>query len=309
MNTRKKKKKPLLIVFTCLLSTFFMLTATADPANSRGAGRSHNATHLTALDNGNEIDREADAAGVPAQQNEASEEDISLEEISDEGIFNVISAFVDRYGSDIFDATYQHIYLVFVSLIIAIMIAVPLGVYLTRCPWERVISGVMGVAGIIQTIPALALIAFIVVFFALFKLPAIGRPPALLALVLYALLPILRNTYTSINQVDPAIKEVARGMGMKPFQVLFKVELPLALPVIMAGIRIAAVWTIGIATLAGLIGAWGLGYLIFRGLSTVRIPLLIAGTVPAAILALVSDWILGRIENWLTPAGLWKGNT
>ncbi len=302
----KKKIIPLLIAFVALYSMFLMLPATADSMYSTDAWRSSGAIHPATLDNGNDIPQDADTAVIPPEE---PEDDVPLEEIrEEEGILYAVSAFVDRYGADIFDATYEHIYLVFISLVIAILISVPLGVYLTRCPWDRVISAVMGMVGVIQTIPALALIAFIVLLFAVFELPTIGFPPALLALVLYALLPILRNTYTSINQVDPAIKEVARGMGMKPLQVLFKVELPLALPVIMAGIRIAAVWTIGIATLCGLIGAGGLGELIFRGLRVVRMPLLIAGTVPAAILALVSDWILGRVENWLTPAGLWKGN-
>jgi len=121
--------------------------------------------------------------------------------------------------------------------------------------------------------------------------------------VLYALLPILRNTYTGIRQVDPAIIEVATGMGMKPRQVLFSVELPLSLPFIMAGIRIAMVWTIGIATLCGLIGAGGLGDLILKGLRSIKMDYLLAGTLPAALLALVSDWILGWLEKWLTASG------
>jgi len=165
----------------------------------------------------------------------------------------------------------------------------------------------MGIAGSIQTIPSLALIAFIVVIFAFMGLPTIGTVPALVALVLYALLPILRNTYTGIRQVDASIIEVATGMGMKPYQILLSVELPLSLPVIMAGIRISTVWTIGVATLCALIGAGGLGDLIIKGLRSIRLDYLSAGTLPAAALALVLDWILGLIEKWLTPEGLRVG--
>ncbi len=200
--------------------------------------------------------------------------------------------------------TYEHIYLTFIAMVIAIIIALPLGIYFARTRLVKLTSTVMGAVAVIQTVPSLALIAFIVVIFAVIALPTIGIVPALVALVLYALLPILRNTYTGIRQVDPSIIEVATGMGMKPRQILFSVELPLSLPVIMAGIRIATVWTIGIATLCGLIGAGGLGDLILKGLRSIRVDYLLAGTVPAAILALIFDWILGRLENWLTPAGM-----
>ncbi|HUS89193.1 MAG TPA: ABC transporter permease [Desulfosporosinus sp.] len=189
-------------------------------------------------------------------------------------------------------------------MVIATIIALSVGIYLTRCRWPKLVSIIMGVAGTIQTIPSLALIAFIVVIFAFVKLPTIGTVPALVALVLYALLPILRNTYIGIKQVDASIIEVATGMGMKPHQILFSVELPLSLPVIMAGIRISTVWTIGVATLCGLIGAGGLGDLIIKGLRSIRPDYLLAGTIPAAALALVFDWILGLVEKWLIPAGL-----
>lgn len=211
---------------------------------------------------------------------------------------------LEKLGPEIMARGSEHLYLVFFSMLIAVGIALPVGVALTRCRSARMVGVVMGVASIVQTVPSLALIAFIVVMFALIGLPTIGTVPALLALVLYALLPVLRNTYTGIQQVDPAMIEVARGMGMKPSQVLFSVELPLALPVIMTGIRISTVWTIGVATLCGLIGAGGLGDLIIKGLRSIQSDYLLAGTIPAAALALVLDWLLGRIENWLTPAGL-----
>jgi osmoprotectant transport system permease protein len=217
---------------------------------------------------------------------------------------SLLISFVQKQGPEILVRTYEHIYLVFIAMVIAIIIALPLGIYLARSRLAKLNSAIMGGAAVIQTIPSLALIAFIVVIFALVALPTIGTIPALVALVMYALLPILRNTYTSIRQVDPAIIEVATGMGMKPHQILLMVELPLSLPVIMAGIRIATVWTIGIATLCGLIGAGGLGDLILKGLRSIRADYLLAGTIPAAILALVFDWILARLEKWLTPAGL-----
>lgn len=213
----------------------------------------------------------------------------------------------DKLGPEMLQKTYEHIYLTFMAMLVATSAALPLGVYLTRTRWPRLASIVMAMAGMIQTVPSLALIAFIVVVFALIALPTIGALPATVALVLYALLPILRNTYTGIRQVDPAVIEVARGMGMKSHQILFSVELPLSLPVIMAGIRISTVWTIGVATLCGLIGAGGLGDLIIKGLRTIQVDYLLAGTIPAAALALLFDWGLGRVERWLTPEGLQDG--
>lgn len=217
---------------------------------------------------------------------------------------NTLISFLQKLGPEILSRTYEHIYLVFFAMVIATSIALSVGIYLTRCRWPKLVSVIMGIAGTIQTIPSLALIAFIVVFFAILRLPTIGVVPALIALVLYALLPILRNTYTGIKQVDASTIDVAKGMGMKPHQILFSVELPLSLPVIMAGIRISTVWTIGVATLCGLIGAGGLGDLIIKGLRSIRPDYLLAGTIPAAALALIFDWILGLVEKWLTPEGL-----
>lgn len=217
---------------------------------------------------------------------------------------DAIMAAFQKLGQEIINRTLEHIYLVFLSMVIAVVIALPLGIYLSKSNRFKLVSAIMGLAGIIQTVPSLALIAFIVVIFAIVSLPTIGTVPAVVALVLYALLPILRNTYTGIRQVDKSVIEVATGMGMTPQQILFSVELPLSLPVIMAGIRISTVWTIGVATLCGLIGAGGLGDLIIKGLRSIRIDYLLAGTIPAAILAIIFDWALSRLEKWLTPAGL-----
>jgi osmoprotectant transport system permease protein len=216
----------------------------------------------------------------------------------------IVTAVYQKLGADILKATYQHIYLTFISLLIAILIAIPLGIFLAKTRFKKLSSLILNIAGVIQTIPSLALIALIIVVFALIRLPTIGRIPGIFALVLYALLPLLRNTYTGIKQVDANVIEVARGMGMRNHQILFLVELPLSLPVIITGIRIATVWTIGIATLVGLIGAGGLGDLILRGLRTIQMDYLLAGTIPAAILALISDFFISKTERWLTPKGL-----
>lgn len=219
---------------------------------------------------------------------------------------NTMITFFEKLGPEILKRGYEHVYLVFLAMVLAVMIALPMGIYLTRCRWPKLVVLILGVVGIIQTVPSLALIAFIVVIFAIISLPTIGTVPALVALVLYALLPILRNTYTGIQQVDRSIIEVATGMGMKPYQILFSVELPLSLPVIMTGIRIATVWTIGVATLCGLIGAGGLGDLIIKGLRSIQLDYLLAGTLPAATMAILFDWLLSRVEKWLTPKGMFS---
>jgi len=229
-----------------------------------------------------------------------------------------MAEFFDKLGADIALHTYEHVYLTFVSLTLAVIIAVPLGVFMAKSRRRRISSAIMGAANLIQTVPSLALLAFMVAVFMLINrlvggpewyktgglLPTIGTLPAVVALVLYALLPILRNTFTGIRQVDPSVVEVARGMGMTRRQVLIRVELPLSLPFIMSGVRIATVWTIGIATLCGLIGAGGLGDLIMQGLRSNQFDYLIAGTVPAAVLALVFDGLMGLAERWLTPEGV-----
>lgn len=220
-----------------------------------------------------------------------------------------VQEFWADFSADIYTAAWEHVFLVLVALALSISIGLPVGILLTRIP-QRVASLVLGAAGVVQTIPSLALVALIMIVFILlqrwFPVAAIGKPPAIAALVLYALLPILRNTYTGIRQVDSAIIEVARGMGMRKRQILLSVELPLALPFIMAGVRISTVWTIGVATLTALIGAGGLGDLIIQGLQTVSLKHLFAGMVPAALLAVVLDTLLGQLENWLTPAGVKK---
>lgn len=197
---------------------------------------------------------------------------------------------------DIYRATMEHIELSFIALLIAIVISIPAGLLLTRFP--RLAAPVIGVASLFQTIPSLALLGFMI------PILGIGMFPAIVALTVYALLPILRNTYTGIMNVEKPIKEAGIGMGMTSMQVMLKVELPLALSVIMAGIRTATVMLIGVATLASLVGAGGLGDLIFRGISTVNTELILAGTIPSALLALLFDYLLGWMERAVTPKGL-----
>ncbi len=213
-----------------------------------------------------------------------------------------MNEFFSRYGEQIISRGYEHLLLTVLAMTLAVIIAVPLGIFLARSQYRTLVTTIMGIVSIIQPIPSLALVAFVVVFFKLLGLPTIGLAPGLVSLVAYALLPVLRNTYTGIRQVDPSVTEVAIGMGMTPRQRLFSVELPLALPVIMAGVRIATVWTIGVATLVSLVGAGGLGDLIFKGLRSYHMDSVLAGAAPAALLALVLDWALGALEQWLAPS-------
>lgn len=194
--------------------------------------------------------------------------------------------------SEILSLTGEHLRLTAVSILIAVAIGVPLGVLLTRRP--RLSRPILGLAGVVQTVPSLALFGFLI---PLPLLGGIGETPAIVALVVYALLPILRNTHAGIFSVDPAVVEAATGLGMTARQRLWWVELPLALPVVLAGVRIATVVSIGLATIAAAIGAGGLGVLIYRGIATVDNRLILAGAVPAALLALAADFFLGLLER------------
>jgi osmoprotectant transport system permease protein len=186
----------------------------------------------------------------------------------------------------------QHVLLVLVSTAIAVAIGLPLGILLTRRPsWRR---PVLGLANVFQTIPSLALFGFLI---PLPLLGGIGARTAIVALVLYALLPIVRNTYTGIAGIDPAVREAGRGMGMTDGELLRLVELPLAASVILAGIRVATVVGVGTATIAAAIGAGGLGVYIFRGVAVVDDRLILAGALPAALLALAADGLLGLLER------------
>jgi len=197
---------------------------------------------------------------------------------------------------DILDLTLEHLFLVSLSMTIAAALAIPAGILLTRRTFLQ--RWVLGFANVMQTVPSLALFGFLI---PLPFLGGIGKHTAIVALVLYALLPILRNTLTGILNVDPAVRESAIAMGMTGRQLLWEVELPLGVRTILAGLRIATVTTIGTATIAAAIGGGGLGVFIFRGLASVDTTLLLAGAVPAAVLAVAADRGLEWIEHKLSP--------
>ena len=208
---------------------------------------------------------------------------------------NIVHYFLQNQ-EQILGLTLEHLWLVGISTLLAVLIGIPLGVVSARWPaWNR---PVLGAANIIQTIPSLALFGF------LLPVPWLGERAdrlAILALTLYALLPVIRNTYTGIRGVDPAVVEAGRGMGLTDSQLLFQVQLPLAVSVILSGVRVAVVVSVGLATIAAAIGAGGLGEFIFRGLAMVNNQLILAGAIPAAILALSADFGLGWLERRLQP--------
>jgi osmoprotectant transport system permease protein len=200
--------------------------------------------------------------------------------------------FILDHRGEILSATLDHVTLVVIAMAIAILIGVPLGMLIVQRPALRTIA--LGIASIFQTIPSLALFGFLI------PIPfigGIGKRTAIVALVLYALLPILRNTYVGLTGIDPAVLESAEAMGMTRSQILFRVRLPLALAVILAGIRTATIITIGVATIAAAIGAGGLGTFIFRGVALVSDALILAGAIPAALLAILADVLLGLLER------------
>jgi len=208
-----------------------------------------------------------------------------------------VSQFFSQHSNEILQATLEHVWLVGATMVLAIAIGVPLGIVVAQRPWLS--KPILGSANVAETIPSLALLGF------LLPLPWLGDRAdrlAIAALTLYALLPIIRNTAAGIAGVDPAIREAARGMGLTGRQILFQVELPLSISTILAGVRVATVLTIGIATVAAAVGAGGLGEFIFRGLAMVNNQLILAGAVPAAILALGADFLIGIMERVLRPA-------
>ncbi len=215
-------------------------------------------------------------------------------------------SFMREQSGKIFDQLLAHIGLTFISLLIAVVIGVPLGIFISK---RKKLSGlVLGFTGVLQTIPSIALLGFMI------PLLGIGPKPAIMALFLYALLPIVRNTFTGITGVDTSVRDAAMGMGMSSRQVLTKVELPLALPVILAGIRTATVINVGVATLAAYIAAGGLGEFIFGGIALNNTNMILAGAIPAAFLAIFFDFILSKVQKinlkklrtgfWLLPVSI-----
>jgi osmoprotectant transport system permease protein len=197
-----------------------------------------------------------------------------------------------------------HLWIIFVSITIAVIFGVVIGVWVTGKGREQIADTALYLAEIVMTIPSLALFGLLMLLLGGMGLKAIGFLPAVIALIVYGQLPILRNTYTAIRAVDPAMVEAGRGMGMTERQILFRVELPLAVPVIMAGVRNSIVLLIGIATIAALIGASGLGAPIFRGIRNARMDLILVGGISVSILALLVDSLMALVERQITPKGL-----
>lgn len=187
----------------------------------------------------------------------------------------------------------EHLYISVISLAMGILVAVPLGILLSK--YQKISNGVMGVASVLQTIPSFALLALMIPIF------GVGKKTAIAALFIYSLLPILRNTFLGLTSVTPSAIDAAKGMGMEERQILMKVKIPLALPVIMAGIRLSAVYVLAWTTLASYVGAGGLGDFIFNGLNNYVPPMILWGTIPITALALLTDYLFGRLEQRLSP--------
>jgi osmoprotectant transport system permease protein len=198
--------------------------------------------------------------------------------------------WADRF--EILQLSVEHMFLVLVAIALAVLIGLPVGILMTQNP--RIGKPILTFANVIQTIPSLALFGFLI---PIPYIGGIGSRTAIIALLLYSLLPIIRNTYTGISGVDPAVREAARGMGMTQSQILWQVELPLSLGFIFAGIRVATVIAVGVATIAAAIGAGGLGMFIFRGTSMLDYRLILAGAIPAAVIALGADFGMGLLER------------
>lgn len=204
--------------------------------------------------------------------------------------------FISQNAGEILQKTGEHFLIAFFSLLLGALFAVPAGILLTR--FKKLAGIVMGISAVLQTIPSLALLAFMLPVF------GVGKPAAIAALFIYSLLPIMRNTYLGIRDVPEGIVDAAKGMGMTSFQSLFKVEIPLAVPVIMSGIRLSAVYVVAWTTLSSYIGAGGLGDYIFTGLNNYIPEMIIVGTVPISLMAILSDLLLGSLEKSLKPKTL-----
>jgi len=211
-----------------------------------------------------------------------------------ESLFN----FLSENGMELIVKTWEHIYISLVAILLGIIVAVPIGIFLTRVP--KIANFILGLLNVLQTIPSFAILALFI------PLLGIGLVPAIVALFLYSLMPILRNTYIGIRDVNKDLIEAGIGMGMTEWERIRLVELPLATPVIMSGIRLATVFLIGWATLASYIGAGGLGDYIFSGMNLYKPEFILAGAIPVTLLALVTDLFLGKVETWVTPRGIRK---
>lgn len=206
--------------------------------------------------------------------------------------------YFGAHSSQIWKLTLEHIEMTAIAVCIAVLIGVPLGILISYV--RKLDKPVLGLANVVQAIPSMALLGLAI------PLLGIGVLPAIVMVIIYSLLPIVKNTYTGISGIDPLMVEAANGIGLTPRQVLTKVKIPMALPVIMAGVRISAVTAVGLMTMAAFIGAGGLGYLVFAGIRTTNNYQILAGAIPACILALLVDFLMGLVEKLVTPISLQK---
>jgi glycine betaine/choline ABC-type transport system substrate-binding protein/ABC-type proline/glycine betaine transport system permease subunit len=215
-------------------------------------------------------------------------------------MINSFISFVISRQEQLIDLILEHVQLTVFAVFLAIMIGIPLGILITRV--KKASAPILGVANLIQAVPSLALLGFLI------PVLGIGSKPAVLMVFLYSLLPIIKNTYTGLININPDTIEAAKGMGMTNGQILRMVQFPLALPIMMAGIRISAVTAVGLMTIAAFVGAGGLGYMVFSGVQTVNNNMILAGAIPACALALIMDFIVGKIEKGVTPPGIRKAD-
>lgn len=204
-----------------------------------------------------------------------------------------MSSFIEKHGSELITKLLQHLSISITALAIGSLIAIPLGIIVSRN--KKLSQVVIGITSVLQTIPSLALLAIVV------PILGVGRKPAIFALVIYSLLPILRNTVLGMEGVDENTMDAAKGMGMNTFQQIFKVQLPLAMPVVFSGVRLSGTYVLAWATLAAYIGAGGMGDFIFAGLNNYNITLIIVGTISITVLTLIVDFIFGIVEDRLAP--------
>ncbi|EGG63023.1 ABC transporter permease [Staphylococcus epidermidis] len=207
-----------------------------------------------------------------------------------------MKAFLQEYGSQLLSKAVEHFYISMFALLLAIVVAVPLGILLSKT--QRRANVVLTVAGVLQTIPTLAVLAIMIPIF------GVGKTPAIVALFIYVLLPILNNTVLGVKNIDKNVIQAGQSMGMTKFQLMKDVEMPLALPLIISGIRLSSVYVISWATLASYVGAGGLGDLVFNGLNLYQPPMIISAAIVVTLLALVIDFILSLVEKWVVPKGL-----
>lgn len=205
-------------------------------------------------------------------------------------------AFFQEYGGQLISKTIEHFYISIIALLIAIVVAVPLGILLSKT--TRTANVVLTIAGVLQTIPTLAVLAIMIPIF------GVGKTPAIVALFIYVLLPILNNTVLGVKNIDKNVIQAGQSMGMTKMQLMKDVELPLALPLIISGIRLSSVYVISWATLASYVGAGGLGDLVFNGLSLYQPPMIISAAILVTLLALIVDFLLSLVEKWAVPKGL-----